>query len=351
MSMSEAAPRQQLDLVKDCAELSGTFPANVELKFIFWAHGNVYDGESSAQKAARVAPALLEADYIGIEVAGTVHEDPRHVEQEFAVINSLLDKDNQHRKIRDGYGELQPTTALIDSIDLVMRLRKLGRTSTPQFFPFDIFENIAVSDIRSKFEYLTWDDYIISRARLMRHRENTAIRQFHAQATVLATDGQPHQIAILYGASHTAVSVATQALGAPTSRVFVDRPTIDMLGQYERAYRYKPAAAVSDSALEKLEVANSFGINLAAVAQLVKHKRANNNNGRIKSSAASTYTSLYTRASNKLMTLPQLLTFLDTTEAITETVSPQTELKYRQKRRVRAQLKQLDALAVELHMA
>lgn len=230
--------RCRLDILQDCADLQGTFPKNVELKFIYWEHGGEDDGETPEDKASRLAAHCMSADRIGCEVATTFRSDPREVQQEYKIINDIIAGRKPNKTIDEMYGKLEgASSSLFFSLALDRAMKARGRRKSPKFFPFDKFEfiqdvekDVILDGLSAKAQH---------RVAGIRDRENHALRQLFYQAKMLGRDGRQHQIAVIYGAYHTPVSVAARELGANTTRIFVDKPSFSVNISLERELRYQ----------------------------------------------------------------------------------------------------------------
>jgi len=228
-----------LDLVKDCADLAGMFPKNVELKFIYWTHGSATDKISSYDKMNRIAPHVEAADRIAFEIAASEGPDPaKNVPREFRLMNDAIASTYQVKRMSEACRTLKPTSTLAFGLALARCLRDRGVRKVPRMIPIDSFGTTTIEAMQEAKANRV-DSPFPERVRLegvwMRERENIVIRQLHAYAQHLGRDRKPHQIAIIYGSSHSLVSVATRTLGAPTSRVFLDESIIT-IGDYAERY-------------------------------------------------------------------------------------------------------------------
>lgn len=257
--------RAQLDIVQDCSDLRGTFPQNVELKFVYWRHGPANnDVANIVYNALRVAPHFTEADYIAMECALIAHASAEDQYKEYSIINDVLQGRTQGQSTAELYGDMPTSTAFTEAVTIAKILKTLGREQAPIFFPVDVMESVSPIQIDySKGYDLT--EAVVEDTADMRRREEVTIRQLHEQATKISADGKPHQIAVLYGVAHTALSVAASELGAPTKRVFVDKPWkfVNML--VERKLRYQPAESL-EIEFEQAEQSRLEGLRLGTLA-------------------------------------------------------------------------------------
>ena len=247
----EPQPAQfNLDTVRDCGDLAGTWPPSVKLKFVLWEHGDS-DTFHLASNTARLGRYLQGAALVALEDAtGTVyHRSKEDTDQEYALINDVI----AGRLSRASYlelpvGQVRPLT-LDNVLGIVQGLQAVGTPADalPQFVPVDIYhdDDDPKSDDESArgpsgpAEMVTW----------MRRRENVTIRQLHGLAQRLAGCDEPKEIAVVYGTAHSLLPVATRTLGAPTSRVFVDEWRNSDNEYVEHAIRFAPDDAVPVVAL------------------------------------------------------------------------------------------------------
>jgi azurin len=140
LPMAES-PRVELDIVRDCSDLAGDFPNNVELKFVYWTHGKFSDWKSQEEKATRLAPYCLQADRIAIEIASTAHVDSRDVHHELRIINDIVAGKNKHKTVEQSYDGLMQTQVLGFCMQMTLAMHKLGRTKPPKFLAVDLLDN------------------------------------------------------------------------------------------------------------------------------------------------------------------------------------------------------------------
>ena len=187
--------KHRLDIVRDCADLEGLFPDNVELDFIFWTHGDEDDPPSTTD-IRYIARQLKGVDAVGVEVAevGTgVLADGESAKAFTEKVFGLFPVDT--------YAEVEPN----DEPSLLINY--MDHPSDKTLFPW----------VTNK-----------------RHREATVLRQIQERATILASDKGNHRVAILMGSTHSLVSVAAKALGAPTKRTLLDNPVAHVQEIIER---------------------------------------------------------------------------------------------------------------------
>lgn len=231
----------RLDIVRDNHELSGRFPQNVELGFVYHDHGAKNDWATARglEIAEKAAPFLIDSDVVAIETPVIPKPFDANEEADFVNLHNtdgIVDLRAAFERSINLDGE-ERTTLPIKLIALTEAMKKLG-ASIPKFVPVDVWADRSagwprlIRDIREDAEYNTSLD---------RYRESTTLKQLHRVAVDLASDGQQHKIAVLYGSNHTYLSVAARILGAPTSRVFVDDPMIkNTRAALARVIRYTP---------------------------------------------------------------------------------------------------------------
>lgn len=258
-----------LDIVRDCADLQGAFPPNVELKFVYWTHGSSTEKRASddTEDARKLARHIKGADVVALELFTTNPElvDPQ---KQIDFINAFnrgdVDMDD-HRSYLGG--ELSYVGLL--PLLLSRALKANGATKMPEFSLVDIWEQMRprLEDEADRKYKLPFRELAEEEVELNREREATTLRQLHGKATRLASDGKKHQIAVIYGASHTLLAVATRALGAPTKRVFEDRYRPNVLDIFERKLRFMTDSEKADFDETDYERAFNSGARLAMLGQ------------------------------------------------------------------------------------
>jgi|GEM_PF-6688596 len=257
--MIEAASqvRQRLDIVQACQDLIGQFPENIYLDFVYWEHGSPDDGEPEQAKAVRLIPHLRLCDIVGLEVGDVGLKLPNPDVD----VPALFERTNYHfrygsKLFLQKYG----VTSQVHHRAFVLgeQLRASGIKRVPTFVPLDVFD--IKGKLPADFTNATFNvrAYLGHSAATMSIREETAIRQLHTQAREIAADGQEHHIGIVYGANHSLLSVATQALGAQTTRAFVDKPYITPTEYAERMLRFSTNDGEREEIIQKTEHALYF---------------------------------------------------------------------------------------------
>lgn len=236
--------KHRLDIVRDCADLEGLFPDNVELDFIFWTHGDEDDPPSTTD-IRYIARQLKGVDAVGVEVAevGTgVLADGESAkaftEKVFGLANLVFrdsasdDELNQYMRTSGAASSL----TLTDFHDELIQAG-LAANEMPEFFPVDTYAEVEPNDEPSLLiNYMDHpsDKTLFPWVTNKRHREATVLRQIQERATILASDKGNHRVAILMGSTHSLVSVAAKALGAPTKRTLLDNPVAHVQEIIER---------------------------------------------------------------------------------------------------------------------
>lgn len=277
---AEAPLRTRLDIVQDCSDLRGTFSQNVELYFLYWKHGKADDGTLMAENSQKLAPYCIDADVIAVEVAGSVHKQPARVKKEFEIVNTAIkdatdrisDPDKfrniPRKSIDERYGSL-PQSAIwhccVGLFNEILALKGGNLKKAPIFTPIDVMGEPAGPT--SPDEWQGFMHYVTNRAKRLREREAVVIRQLHAEAHELAADGQEHQIAIIYGSAHSAVSVATRELGAKTKRVFIDPGLYTPMDYASRLMRYEGDSADQLQQLEEAKRQSLLGSSLLKLSE------------------------------------------------------------------------------------
>lgn len=283
-----------LDLVRDCSDLDGTFPANVDLKFIYWRHGQraqdyATENVQMDTNAVKLAPHLLDADVIGTEVHSSAHESPEGVYAEFEIINKMISGMVRHntsdptqvftqRQIRNMYKNVCQTYYSHECVKLATAIWAHTGIKELQFFPFDKMspKTRAVDDkpanksdaaATNGKEPSNLEEYLLNELVDYRDRESLALRQIHTEATDLAEDEKPHKMAIIYGAMHTPVSVAARQLGANVERVFLDGTPNIVSWLIVRQLRYAQDPKEIKSIIDQGEKAIGEGILIMKIAE------------------------------------------------------------------------------------
>jgi hypothetical protein len=326
----------------EVADLRGTFPPTVELKFVYWVHGMDNGGEPPDVKMARIAPHVIMADRIAFEVASAESKNPAYdVPHEFSVINDILSRKGNKATIGDYYGDSVVSTIFADSWFLAQHLRDMGRTQPLQLFPVDVFAekfeepDTSESDFRGAAEQEAADN---------RHREVTVLRQLQQQANLLARDGGQRQIAIIYGAGHSLVSVAARELGAPVSRVFVDKPFKRVKSYATRELRFA-GVAEQDVKLRNIERADKAVARVFYLATQLKLKGLHNNISLQGTQKLWDVGMLWARFEDRKLTTAQAYKTQQLISGISEYLINYSQPSITDKRATKNTLKQLFALA------
>lgn len=235
--MDSIGAKYNLDTVRDCIDLQGTFPENVELKFVLWSHGT-YDGAQwNGQDDLELLAAHLEdADWVALE---TVNAENDLATWERVARESMTVNECFAGKRSGTMKEIVDSDTVTTFAETALSLGDSIYTRTgkvPFFFPVDNFDNSIMLQL-SKYESGT----VASRIPFaidMRHREALTLRQLHSHAMDLSVDGQAHQIGVVYGAMHSLLPVAARTLGAPVSRVFVSKQTPEVTDTLSHIIRF-----------------------------------------------------------------------------------------------------------------
>ncbi len=347
---SDGPMRERLDIVRDCNDLRGTFPQNVELKFAYWTHGSAPDGpQEAALRAERLAPHLMNADRIGFEMAVTAHSSPKDVAKEFTIINSVIANRNpRKRTYEDFYKGFTMTTAMDDAEAIVLALRDRGRDKPPVFFPFDVCEPWDTTKIQ-KNSIGNIGEVAMVHALELRWRESTTLRQLHSQARKLGHDGKPHQIAVRYGSAHSLTSVAARELGARTSRVFVDKFPVTPTSTLARHMRFHEGEDFSAQTAEA-DQAKLLGNLLWPLAESLGIKDPTQEPGRSERITMSAKLgNLILIAGRELLLGDDQTSFMEAVKVLTPFISYGTKVPITKRRSARAALLPLVDLADRLY--
>jgi hypothetical protein len=342
------APHYELDIVGDCGNLKGKFPSNVAIKFIFWSHGTLADGNNYTANAARLAPHCLQADLIAQELAYTAHATPQDVQHEYRLINDCVAGRNKHKTLKEIYGDLSVTQALGSCLGLATAMTQLGRTKPARFVGIDEMRHDNSLHDMSSGGVPDFQGDSVHFAALLRRREAIAIRQLYDQAHQLGADGRPHQIAIIYGAQHTAVSVATRRLGATTSRVFVDKPLFEVSVQLARALRYKPETAVAPEYGPATAAIDQGSLILALAQQLGLTETDQATKTRVDATCHTKLGLLCLRATKGLLTKPDRLAFKAGLDAVEPFLAGSKRIPLTKRRAVKRAVQQVIKLSENL---
>jgi hypothetical protein len=349
---TEIPMRQRLDIVRDCSDLRGTFPQNVELKFIYWTHGAPpKDKEAALADSQRLVPHLMDADRVGFEIAATAHKSKKDVAKEFNIINDIVSGRSPQKRTYDEFYKGFLMTTAIDSAEAVTQLLKEGgRTKPPVFFPFDVCEPWDTERVSTATSTLgEIGEAAKSLAAECRWREGTTLRQLHQLAKKLGHDGKQHQIAVLYGSAHSLTSVAARELGAKTSRVFVDKyadtPT-STLAKYMRFHEGEDFSVQTAEADQAKQLGNLLG----PLAELLEIEDPTQKPGR---SPGLTMTgklgSLILLASRNLLLGEDATTFIESIKTLTPFIAYGTEVPLPKRQEVRAAMQPIVDLADRLY--
>jgi hypothetical protein len=223
----ESAATHGLDIVRDCADLAGTFPRNVEFAFVHWRHADEL-GDDIDWLATNIAPHLLGAHTIALETGGTNAPDPNDIPEEMAIINRWIARGPSRTdgELVAAYGG-KTSWKLVPVLNLLGALTKAGASHCPYFTVVD--EYWCNADEKQKHLNALSELEALESAEIQaadnRRREAITLRQLNELARSLGGQASARmRIGVLYGSDHTNLSIATHALGAPTSRVFVFPP-------------------------------------------------------------------------------------------------------------------------------
>ncbi len=206
----------ELDIVRQNERL--TFPSNVHLKFVYWAH--------TVDNIPNVAPHLEQADAVTFEMVGIAPQEglesrqagKRYEKAANHIVQGIATE--QEKKYVDWYDELGRR-----KVEMIKGLPKKPRI----FLVDDYAEYTDVEEeiIGKAFGHRLLDgeeyarDFLAYETGYSVVREDLALRQISIAAHRIGKDSKPKQLAILYGAAHRELSVAARALGAKVDRVFV----------------------------------------------------------------------------------------------------------------------------------
>ena len=223
--------QHNLDIVRDCSDLAGTFPDNVEIKFVLWQHGQYLRDEDgkpykTGDPLTSLVPHLIGADIVAKEMAVTDFADSkRETEENFDVVNEIIDGRRRGGTIRELLGEeYARSTISYDLIHLWEGIAKAGATKPTYFTAVDSYGGeVPEPDwaTLAATTMVTGVDYALELNKYHRQREALVLRQLNLLANAMAEDGQPHVLAAVFGTMHDTLPIATRTLGAKTSKVYV----------------------------------------------------------------------------------------------------------------------------------
>lgn len=251
---TERARAHPLDIVRDCAELAGTFPLRVQFDSILFRHGNPRQmtSEQLYANACRLAPHCAQADYIGIEIGSA--QDPDHLLDDFDTLNAAIQSGKTTQIILHN-----PILAHV-VLGIVSGLDALERDTMPVFFPFDSWNNseITSSMVRLIQAMRRGEPGIVKlEAHAFRQREALAIKQLHAFAHEV-DDGTPKRVAVLQGTMHYLTAVGLRALGAAVTRTHVDTPVLSPIALMTHMVRMHQPEDVRQDQVELYEYASEL---------------------------------------------------------------------------------------------
>lgn len=293
----------QLDIVRDCADLNGQFPENVELKFVYWEHGE-FDGktgESNGTPYKKVSQQLLESDYVAMEVAEItfdVDDADGFMIRQFDILNEWVDGRRKADTIQELYGGgVVSSTAWIAATFATDVMETTGRRP-PYFVPVDAYANPVKILNTDKDVELSIEDIILCVAE-DRQREAVTVRQLHNYAHQLASDGKNHQIAVIYGTSHSHLSVGMRTLGAPVKRVVVGKIDNNPYAELARILRYTDDEV---AITRELEIARGSLRDATNFTRLCKNLGTASVNGQLEEVYSPEFEWLFYRAAKNTLT-------------------------------------------------
>jgi len=253
VSRQAIATQDKLDIVRDCADLAGEFPANVTLRFIYWDHGGLMMGASMDEIRTYTEPLvepIIGADVVAHEIAWITGIDDafkksftRQFNVEYTTKNyveTILELTNRFIQCKsvsadDDLWLMEHFGSMINYGPFMLARQLLERGQPmPHFIGVDAYEvqsdDCATDEhplIEAMIKGEQGDEAMFAASTIMiREREALVLRQLHRAAEALAQDGQQHIIAVIQGCEHTFTSIAAQKLGAPIERKFLDRPLV-----------------------------------------------------------------------------------------------------------------------------
>lgn len=233
----ENAPVMHLDTVQDCADLSGTFPENVLLDFVYHHHGR---NSESKQITYPLAPYLSGADCVGLESSGS--DNPKKLEREVRRASAGVHSTGA-RLLHKFLNDIQGCTTASEEIDNIAQgIRAINGVVPREFFLADGYDAPKPPAVPAAVLYAMRPDeglalFCQNTAIRNRIRENAALRKIHAKANEIVDDGNEHRIAVVFGSSHSLLSVAARALGANVRRHYVAPARSQDVSFYPPYYR------------------------------------------------------------------------------------------------------------------
>jgi hypothetical protein len=220
----------------------------------YYTIANQPDVNAVVESHARIGAALVGADRVGVEIGGS-NRAPEDVRALFDKINAFA------AQVASGQGG---TIDAIHSgleaglIGMVVGLVRARVSTMPTFFPVDGFADpdLAARTLAAFGSQLPLDQRAQQSAASDLEREALVAHQAYEEAVNLAGDGRPHVVAIVQGVDHYRTSLAMQALGAQTERVFVDQPVESPLGQLVEAVRDGGETALTPEAVQDATAAS-----------------------------------------------------------------------------------------------
>ena len=250
----ERASAHPLDIVRDCADLAGTFPPGIQFDSVLFKHGNPRQMTFQQLRAntQRIAPYCAGAHYVGIEIGFA--QDPELLLDDFDTLNAAIQA-GQTQQVRLYNPVLAPVVlGVVDGLDA------LQRETMPIFFPFDSWNDpeITASMVRLISAMRRGEPGVTTlEAAAFRQREALVIRQLHQLASEI-DDGAPKRVAVLQGTMHYLTAVGLRALGAPVTRTRVDTHVLSPIALMTHMLRMHQPGDIRQDQVELYEYATEL---------------------------------------------------------------------------------------------
>ncbi len=258
-----AALQHGTDIVRDQAELAGSWPATATILFASYTHGSLNrlrtgeDIDSILANHERLGPILARAETVCVELGYA--DNPEQVVALFEKVNALAEDIRQRR---DYHFDEIPTGFEVALIGMLLGIAKQGVDRMPKLVPVDTF---AESSVHHALD-TAWspatplEERCAIFSQVNRTREGTVLRQAHDIAVDTAVDDQEHLIVFVGGSQHKGLAPAAVALGARAESIVLDPPEQGLSDQLTDRMRYEGVEAITREEIEDYTLARDIAL-------------------------------------------------------------------------------------------
>lgn len=220
--LQQEAAESTLDTTRDCADLAGRWPEQVDATFMLWAHGNLtLDDDAIDDRMTALGEAILQRSeqqpigHIGIEVVA--RDYPRDVAEMFRQANEAIARWVPGEEPDLDWVESN-VAGLIANIAFAFYW---ADRRPPTFFPVDAYvpgsihevpAHTSVAEAGQARQTTVFRQNAEADSATLRERDSLVLRQVHTYAAALPPD-EPTGILVLEGLQHSALPIAARTLG------------------------------------------------------------------------------------------------------------------------------------------